>query len=86
MCLVYEYNRLNDEIAKLELLKESIAKQVIANCEANGLDKYMSEDGIHYLKYTKAAEPKWHDPEPAKATKYLEGYMDNGRKASVRFY
>ena len=86
MCLVKRYFEISAEIARLELLKDEIANNAINICSTTGTDKLMGEDGIHYLKYTPAQEPKWHDPAPEKAKKYLEGYTDNGRKASVRFY
>ena len=86
MCKVAEYNRIQDEIARLTLIQDQMKAEFLKEMADNGIDKIMAEDGIHFVSLVRGWEPRWVEPKPEQAQKYLNGYMDNGRKDTIKYH
>ena len=78
MCRVAEYNRVCEEIKKLEAVKTQMACEFMNYFATTGEEKIMAEDGVHYIRYYKAQEPKYHEARDA--------YWDNGKSAYCKYH
>lgn len=86
MCKVREYHELQDEIRRLTALQDAMKADFLNQMKETGETRIYAEDGIHFVSLVKGWEPRWVEPKPEQAQKYLNGYMDNGKKDTVQYH
>lgn len=77
---VAEFKKIQDEYKRAEALYRQASALFVEDAEQNGWDTLYDEDGIHYVRFTKAQEPKWVEE------KITPAHFDNGKKAYIRYY